>query len=92
MSLTYDLRDCEQQQQAFCDAMASALPDSVTMTMQRAVLGRKVACLHFRGSGDLYSVVVDALRTSVPHELWSVVSAHTMTRDTANSVTWRPVI
>lgn len=89
--MTYHLRECEQQQ-AFCDAMASALPDGVRMTMQPAVPGRNIACLHFHGSGDLYSAVVDALHASVPHELWAVVSTHTMTRDTADSVTWRPLV
>jgi hypothetical protein len=31
-----------------------------------------------RGHGDLYTVVSDTLRASVPWELWSAVSTHEM--------------
>jgi hypothetical protein len=91
MSMTYHLRECDQQQ-AFCTALRSGLPDAVKVTMQPATPGRNVASLHFHGAGDLYSAVVDSLHAAVPYGLWSVVSTLTMTRDTADAVRWRPLL
>jgi len=91
VGLTYYLRDCEEQD-AFCDALIRALRDGVVAARQHALPGHNAACLHVEGAGDLYHAVTDALRESVPPELWTAVSTLGIGRSTAEAIEWRPLL
>jgi hypothetical protein len=87
--MTYEIRECEEQM-LFCDALVRTLPRDVTAGAP-TTRGR-VTLLRLEGSGDLYTAVTDALRSSVPHELWTAVSSLAIDRCTAAAIQWKPIV